>query len=133
MAPSHKYSREELLALRDSPGCRSLPPGLDADDLRCAGRAPPRGRGRSPLSGQPQRLRCSAPRPPPCPPCCSDLQESCFFDKAPAPDAGIYLGPQRGPGGPGARAPFGAGPVRRAAGAPQRGRGGACMPPASKL
>lgn len=43
---------------------------------------------------------------------CSDLQESCFFDKSPTLDAGIYLGPQRGPGGP--RAPFGA--ARRAAG-----------------
>jgi hypothetical protein len=80
MAAARKYSREELLGLRDSPGCRDLPPGLDADDL-------------------------------------SDLQESCFFDKAPTPDAGIYLGPQRGQGGPGARAPFGAGPARRPAGA----------------
>ncbi|PRW39373.1 transcription activator BRG1 [Chlorella sorokiniana] len=81
MAAARKYSREELLGLRDSPGCRDLPPGLDADDL-------------------------------------SDLQESCFFDKAPTPDAGIYLGPQRGPGGPGARAPFGAGPARRPAAGP---------------
>lgn len=31
---ARKYTREELLALRDSPGCRSLPPGLDSDDLR---------------------------------------------------------------------------------------------------
>lgn len=74
--PSIRYSREELLALRDRPGCRGLPPGLDSDDL-------------------------------------SDLQESCFFDKAPTLDGGIYLGPQRGPGGP--RAPFGAA-ARRPAG-----------------
>ncbi|KAL4440409.1 hypothetical protein ABPG75_003410 [Micractinium tetrahymenae] len=75
--PSIRYSREELLALRDRPGCRGLPPGLDSDDL-------------------------------------SDLQESCFFDKSPTLDGGIYLGPQRGPGGP--RAPFGAA-ARRPAGA----------------
>ncbi|PSC71999.1 hypothetical protein C2E20_4744 [Micractinium conductrix] len=74
--PSLRYSREELLALRDRPGCRGLPPGLEADDL-------------------------------------SDLQESCFFDKSPTLDGGIYLGPQRGPGGP--RAPFGAAAARRPA------------------
>lgn len=74
--PSVRYSRDELLALRDRPACRGLPPGLEADDL-------------------------------------SDLQESCFFDKSPTLDAGIYLGPQRGPAGP--RAPFGAA-ARRPAG-----------------
>lgn len=116
MGAAQRYTREELLALRDTPGCRDLPPGLEADDLRCA--APLGGRHR-PLA---RRRRAAHPAPAPstlsraAPACRSDLQESCFFDKAPTPDAGIYLGPQRGPGGPGARAPFTAGPARRAAG-----------------
>jgi hypothetical protein len=52
--------REELLALQFRPGCRVLPPGLDADDLRWAGKGWDVGAAQSCAAGRQQRNSSTA-------------------------------------------------------------------------